>query len=231
MDENNYNNPNYRDNNGSPEQGYTPQPPQPKALTVEMALKDGISLGLSKFVTIFGALILWLVTIWIPYLNVGTTIAILTMPSALANGEEIAGATYIFDGKYRKYMGEYFSLIGLKSLSLIPAFLFLYIPGLVISIGWSLALYVLFDKRVSPSDALLESTELTSGHKMTIFLTFFLYGIVAVIAAFIVMAIANAIDVGLITLILWIAYIAVLMVGFIGIRTVIYKTLTELRNN
>lgn len=222
MDENNYNNPNV---NPGDEYEVASSRYEPSSLTIKKALKDGLALGMSKFVTVFGAIILWLVTIWIPYLNVGTTIAILTMPSALTDGELPAGPTYIFDAKYRKYMGEYFSLIGLKSLSLVPAFLYLVIPGLVISIGWSLALYILFDKKVSPSDALIQSTEMTNGYKSTIFLSFFLYLIAAGVVAGILTVIINAIDVAVITIILGVAFLAVFMVGFIGIRTVVYSSL------
>ena len=81
----------------------TPNPPfsfdsANNELSVMGILTEGIPLGLAKFGTIFGAAILWLLTIWIPYLNVGTTIAIKTMPIALASDEELGGATYIFNG-------------------------------------------------------------------------------------------------------------------------------------
>lgn len=196
-------------------------------LTIESILKNGVSLGVSNFVTIFLALVLWLVTIWIPYLNVGTTIAILTMPTALAKGDVPTSATYIFDNKYRKYMGEFFTLTGLKVVSLIPAFLFCYIPGLVISIGWKLALYILFDKELSPSQSLMESAKLTNGHKWTIFLSEFLYSIAVFVVAAIAFLIAEAIDVSLIYLILIVAVVALSMVGYIGMNTVIYRTLTD----
>lgn len=44
-------------------------------------------------------------------------------------------------------MGEYFMLIGLMVMALIPAYLFLLIPGIVISYAWSLAFYLLLDKK------------------------------------------------------------------------------------
>ena len=70
-----------------------------------------------------GATVLWLLTIWIPYLNVGTTIAMNTIPIELSKGKVIS-PLFIFDGKYRKYMGEYFTLIGLMYLAIIPALFF-----------------------------------------------------------------------------------------------------------
>ena len=107
----------------SPQPSVAPQPQQ-RVISIGEVLTEGVTLGIANFVAIFGAIILWLITIWIPYLNVGTTIAIKTMPIALADNAKPAGPTYIFDGKYRKYMGEYFTLIGLKQLSLIPAYFF-----------------------------------------------------------------------------------------------------------
>ena len=87
-------------------------------------LTEGIPLGIANFVTIFGATILWLLTFWIPYLNVGTTIALNTMPIALADNEAPEGPTYIFKDKYRKYMGEYFVLMGLMYMAIWMASVF-----------------------------------------------------------------------------------------------------------
>lgn len=44
-----------------------------------------------------GATVLWLLTIWIPYLNVGTTIAMATIPIELSKGKVIS-PLFIFDG-------------------------------------------------------------------------------------------------------------------------------------
>lgn len=43
-----------------------------------------------------------------------------TIPIELSKGKVIS-PLFIFDGKYRKYMGEYFTLIGLMYLAIIPA--------------------------------------------------------------------------------------------------------------
>lgn len=115
-----------------------------------------------------GATILWLLTIWIPYLNVGTTIAMTTIPIELSKGRVIS-PLFIFDGKYRKFMGEYFTLIGLMYLAIIPALFFMIVPGIIISIGWSLAIYILLDKGVAPGEAMIQSNKATYGYKWTIF--------------------------------------------------------------
>ena len=68
-----------------------------------------------------------------------------TIPIELSKGRVIS-PLFIFDGKYRKFMGEYFTLIGLMYLAIIPALFFMIVPGIIISIGWSLAIYILLDK-------------------------------------------------------------------------------------
>lgn len=139
-------------------------------LTVSEILQGGFAVGLKNALSIVGAVFLWLITFWIPYLNVGTTIAILSMPVALSKGK-VLSPLFIFEGKYRKYMGEYFSLVGLMLLSIIPALLFFVVPAIVIAISWSLSVYILLDKGVSPSDAMVQSNKATFGHKWTIFLS------------------------------------------------------------
>ena len=99
---------------------------------------------MKNLLSILGAVVLYVLTIWIPYLNVGTTIAMTTIPIELSKGHVIS-PLFIFDAKYRRYMGEYFMLIGLMVMALIPAYLFLLIPGIVISYAWSLAFYLLLD--------------------------------------------------------------------------------------
>ena len=127
-----------------------------KKITVTGVLSEGIGLGIKNAVSMLGATVLWLLTIWIPYLNVGTTIAMNTIPIELSKGKVIS-PLFIFDGKYRKYMGEYFTLIGLMYLAIIPALFFMIIPGIIISIGWSLAIYILLDKGVAPGEAMIQS--------------------------------------------------------------------------
>lgn len=136
-----------------------------KKITVTGVLSEGIGLGIKNAVSMLGATVLWLLTIWIPYLNVGTTIAMATIPIELSKGKVIS-PLFIFDGKYRKFMGEYFTLIGLMYLAIIPALFFMIVPGIIISIGWSLAIYILLDKGVAPGEAMIQSNKATYGYQM-----------------------------------------------------------------
>lgn len=147
-------------------------------------LSEGTSIGLKNALPVLGALILWILTCWVPYINVGTTIALYTIPIELSKGKVIS-PLFIFDGKYRQYMGEFFTLIGLMLMSLIPAFLFMVVPGIIISIGWSLAFFLLIDKGMAPGEALVQSNKATYGYKWTIFGVFFLISLAMLILQFI----------------------------------------------
>ena len=49
-----------------------------KKLDFAETLKDSIAIGVKNAPSVVVAVTLWLVTIWIPYLNIGTTIAFIT---------------------------------------------------------------------------------------------------------------------------------------------------------
>lgn len=193
-------------------------------ITVGGVLTEGFNIGVKNLASIFVASILWLVTIWIPYLNVGTTIAMLTIPIELSKGK-IISPTFIFDGKYRQYMGEYFTLIGLMCLSIIPALCFMIIPGIVIAIGWSLAIYILLDKGVAPGEALIRSNQATYGYKWTIFGISFVLSILYYIIQFIVGAIVG--DNATLYILFFIIIISLYNVVSLGCNAVIYRNLTE----
>ena len=131
-------------------------------------ITQGIKLGILNIISIFIATILWALTIWIPYLNVGTTIGLLSMPIGISKGN-IMSPTEIFNPKYRQYMGEYFILIGLKAQGLIPAMLFVVVPYIILNLAWSQSTYLLLDKGLNPAEALTLSNKITYGHKVKIF--------------------------------------------------------------
>lgn len=157
--------------------------------------------------SLLAASILWIVTIWIPFINVGTTIALFYgMPIELSE-DKIMNPLRIFDGKYRKYMGEFFSIIGLMALSLLPALLFLVVPAIVISIGWKFAVLLLIDKQLNPADALTTSTNLTYGYKWKIFWsTLIIWGITVAVCGGITVAIVSINSVVALVLLSLLAY-------------------------
>ena len=196
-----------------------------RKLTVGTAVAEAFKISIVNFVSLFFASILYVLTIWIPYLNVGTTIAMASIPLAL-NKETVISPLFIFESKYRKYMGEYFTLQGLMLMSIVPALCFMIVPGIVIAIGWSLALFIMIDKGVSPSEALILSNKATHGYKWTIFGLY----LVAYIASFVLFLIIGGISSILpdfIAVILAIVQFAVFLVLPMACHAVIYKNLMQ----
>lgn len=191
-----------------------------KTLEFAEILKNGIEIGLKNALSVIGAVVLWILTIWIPYINVGTTIAIVTLPLAMSRGK-IISPTEIFDAKYRKFMGEFFILQGLMFMAMIPALLLMIAPAIVLSIAWMLAVLLLIDKGLNPAEALTASNKYTNGHKWTIFLSILVFSIAVGILNAIFAGLIGGIVGKIITLLIAIASAPISM----GITAYIYKTL------
>lgn len=139
-----------------------------KKLDFGETLKDSVAIGVKNAPSVIAAVALWLITIWIPYLNVGTTIAITLLPTQLTKGE-IVNPLGIFDSKYRRYMGEFFITMGLMIFPIFIGVLFMVIPGIVLSIAWTLSYYFLIEKGKNPIQAIKASNDATYGSKWTMF--------------------------------------------------------------
>lgn len=193
-----------------------------KKINVFGVLSEGIGIGLKNAPSLLGAVILWILTIWIPYINVGTTIAMNSIPIALSSGK-IISPTFIFDRKYREFIGEYFMLQGLMSIAVLPAMMFMIIPGIVVAIAWSLAVYILIDKQVTPTKAITMSNKATLGYKWTIFGVMFLMMVALAIIIGIFMGLIGGWFGGLIAFLAMIAFV----VGMLGCNSVIYRNLVK----
>ena len=139
-----------------------------KKINIMATLKDGVAIAGLNFLSLILVTLLYLVTIWIPYLNVGTTIAMSSLPAELAKGNMI-NPLFIFESKYRRNMGEFFILMALMTGAISVGFMFMGIPGLVISIAWNYAAVLFVDKNMSALDSLRESNRITYGNKWRIF--------------------------------------------------------------
>lgn len=196
---------------------------QLRKITIEGVISEGIKIGIKNAASMLGATVLWLLTIWIPYLNVGTTIAMMTIPIELSRGKVIS-PLFIFDGKYRQYMGEFFTLIGLMYLAIIPALFFMIVPGIIIAIGWTLAIYILLDKGIAPGEAMIRSNKATYGYKWTIFGVNVILFLIYIVMWYVIIAVFYFS--GFLGFILWFITIALLMVVNLGCEAVIYRNLT-----
>ncbi|MDR0230540.1 MAG: hypothetical protein LBI82_00265 [Dysgonamonadaceae bacterium] len=191
-----------------------------KKITVQSILTNGFTIGIQNAASLLGAIVLWILTIWIPFINVGTTIAIMTLPIEMSKGK-IFSPLSIFDKKYFSFMGEFFLLMGFLYLGTVIGMMFLFIPAIVIGLAWMLAIYLLIDKKLNPMEALVASNKMTMGYKWTIFLAQLVLMIAFYILFFIFMKIP-AIG-GILAFLLFIVFMAVIM----GFNAYIYKELSK----
>lgn len=193
-------------------------------LSVGAIVGNGIKQGMKNLGSISVNVILWILTIWIPYLNVGTTIGLsVGLVAKIGRGEPIS-PTEIFDPRYRKQMGDYFLVSGLVSVGTSVAFALLVIPGIVLALAWSLATLLTVDKGMNPTAAITESNTRTYGRKWTIFFGSLVLGIVVAIVAGVLALIGMSISepVGAILAIIGVALSLSVVIGGQGY---IYETL------
>lgn len=197
-----------------------------KKLDFAQTLRDAIYIGVKNAPSIIAALVLFLITIWIPYLNIGTFIAITLLPTQLAKGEVI-NPIGIFDSKYRRYMGEFFITTGLMIFPILIACLFLYIPGIVLSLSWSLAYYFLIEKGKNPMQAIKASNDATYGSKWIMFFIMLVVGVLFGVAFGIFGAICSLINVGFITFVVMFVLIVLALSISMAVNASIWKQLKD----
>lgn len=184
-----------------------------KRLDFATTLQDAIAIGLKNAPSVIAAVALWLITIWVPYINVGTTIAITLLPTRLAKGE-IVNPLGIFDSKYRRYMGEYFITMGLMVFPILIGVLFMIVPAIVLSIAWTLSYYFLFEKGKNPIQAIKASNDATYGSKWTMFAVQLVVGIIVGIVLGIFRFLCDLIDVEFITfIVMFVLYVLAISIS------------------
>lgn len=193
-----------------------------KKLPVIETLGEGISIGLKNLPSLFVAALLYILTIWIPYINVGTTIAMYSIPGRLAKGE-IISPIFIFESRYRKNMALFLLLFAFVYFTIYMAALFLLIPAIVVGLALSFAFYIFLDEEITPTEAMRRSNEATYGNKWRIFFVNILYGACFELVFLIIIFLTHKI--------LWLCILLgiVLILALIpisqGIESVIYKKL------
>ncbi|MDR0455719.1 MAG: hypothetical protein LBH20_03425 [Treponema sp.] len=199
-------------------------------LAVNATIKEGIAIGTRNIGPILVNVLLWALTAWIPYLNVGTTIGLTAGIVAKASRGEIIPMTEIFDPKYRKYMGEFFLVCGLMGIGVCIGTFFGIIPGIVIGLAWSLAILLVVDKGKNPTKALILSNNYTYGYKWRMFGIYFLTCLVFSVGQMILLGIGEALDDdGVIFVMSLIVFLSALFEIFvlIGLQASVYRQLTE----
>jgi hypothetical protein len=192
-------------------------------------LQHSFQRGVKYLVPVLVNSVLWILTIWIPYLNVGTTIGLtIGIITKMARDENIE-MTEIFKPEYRKFMGEYFLVMGFIMAGVLAGMLFLYIPGLVIGVAWMLAPLFVIDKGMTPIDAISKSNSVTYGKKWTIFGSMFIIYVAGYIAILIGALIFGKIPaIGGILVLIWsIGGMALLATVAMAAMSVIYGELSR----
>ena len=191
-----------------------------KKLEVIPTLTEACQLGIKNVVPLIFAVILFLLTVWIPYLNVGTTIGMNRLIIDMSHGKTIDPLS-IFKKENFENWGGFFLLLGFLSVGLTAAFAFMIVPGIIMGIAWGFAIYIFLEKKVSPLKALILSDKATYGEKWTIFLVGLLLGI----AACIVCAIFGAIPkVGPVLVFLAVIFLAAIAVA---LEATLYRHFSE----
>jgi hypothetical protein len=137
-------------------------------LTFLDGFSTSFSRAMSQFWSVLGAILLWFITIWIPYINVGTTIGLIRLQIKLGRGEKIS-ATEIFDAENRIPMGKMFLLWSFMTTGILIGTIFLIVPGIVLWYAWFLSSMLILDKKLDPIQAMSKSYDLTYGYKWVIF--------------------------------------------------------------
>ena len=198
--------------------------------TVVSTIKDGIAIGSKNIGPILVNVLLWVITLWIPYLNVGTTIGLMVGIVTKASRGEVIPFTEIFDSKYRKYMGEYFLTAGLIGVGVGAGTIFGIIPGIVIALAWSLAILLVVDKGKNPTEAITLSNNCTYGYKWKMIGIYLLTYLIFAVPLGILSGIGAALDNGNVWIILTIIMFLIALFEFfvfIGLQASIYRQLTE----
>jgi len=199
-------------------------------LMVGATIQEGIAIGTRNIGPILVNVLLWALTIWIPYINVGTTIGLTAGIVSKASRGEIIPITEIFDPKYRKYMGEFFLVSGLGGIGIFTGMIFGIIPGIVISLAWSLAILLVVDKGKNPTKALVLSNNCTYGYKWKMAGIYLLTGLIFAVVQLILFGIGQASNNdGVIFFMSLIGLLIILfeVFVFIGLQASIYRQLTE----
>lgn len=142
-----------------------------RKLNIQAVLADGCALGFRNIINLLLMVLLYLITFWIPYLNVGTTIGFYKNIVALSYGEEVSPLS-IFSRQNYRHLGDFFILMGIQTAGITAAAAFLLIPAFVMSLAWQFAMLIFVDKNVAPLKALNVSFQATRGEKWALFLVY-----------------------------------------------------------
>ena len=151
---------------------------QTKKLEVFPTLTEACRLGIQNVIPLILTVVLYVLTCWIPYLNVGTTVGLYRIIIDLSKGKTVDPLS-IFKKENFKNMGGFFLMLGFLTLGITASMAFMFVPALIMGIAWGYAIYIFLEKKVSPLKALMLSDKATYGEKWTIFFISLVFGLIA----------------------------------------------------
>ncbi|MBR5904868.1 MAG: hypothetical protein IKZ51_00235 [Bacteroidales bacterium] len=189
-------------------------------IDIKETIIAGVQYGMQNILNLILMVLLYIVTVWIPYLNVGTTIGLYKAIIKIGRGETFK-PTDIFDKENFNNLGDFFLLLGFLCMGIYVAAIFMFIPAIVIGIAWQFAIYFFIDKGLSPTKCLKVSYKATYGEKWRIF---FIYLILYIVICIVCGVLALIPKVGGILAVLAVICCAAIVVAIEG---VMYKHFSD----
>lgn len=198
-----------------------------------LTFSEGFTTGLRNALSLLGTLILYVLTIWIPYINIGTTIAMASLPARWAE-DKTFNPLEIFASRYRRVMWNYMLASVLTFFIYLMAFAFMFFPLYVAVIALSLVSLYVIEKDMTPIDAIQASNNATYGNKWLIFGIYIVFGLGAGLVFGLLSALVGLLivesgsgAVGVLMAILLYALVILMMSIWIGVSGSIWRQLKE----
>lgn len=160
-------------------------------LDFSQTFSETFSMAMNNMLSFVGASLLFLLTCWIPYLNIGTYFGLCSMVVAWSKGEHFSPFS-IFDSKYRCRMVDYLLVLSFQGTIVTIGICLGFFPGIVFSLATMLGLYLCLDKNVSPLEAVRASCRMTYGSKWRILGISIIIGLIVCVVVGIMVAIIIA---------------------------------------
>ena len=199
---------------------------EPKRVDIAAAAADTFAIATRHAPSIIAAVILFLLTLWVPYVNLGTLIALTLLPVRLARDERIE-ALSIFRSEYRRRMGDFLLTAALKQAALALGTALLVIPGVVLALAWKPAYWCLAEHDKSPLEAIRAAEAATRGSKWRLFALFFAFTLCATVAGLALHTVCRAIGISLVSSIVLFAFVVLVLWIHTSLCAAVWKQLRD----
>lgn len=199
---------------------------EPKRVDIAAAAADTFAIATRHAPSIIAAVILFLLTLWVPYVNLGTLIALTLLPVRLARDERIE-ALSIFRSEYRRRMGDFLLTAALKQAALALGTALLVIPGIVLALAWKPAYWCLAEHDKSPLEAIRAAEAATRGSKWRLFALLFAFTLCATVAGLALHTVCRAIGISLVSSIVLFAFVVLVLWIHTSLCAAVWKQLRD----